>query len=191
LVAILEELLPSSLIEQVKKRIWLEIVKEILTQYELIVDSYEQLRERPGDNKEQEKYSDGKKSHHTKTQMIILPDGKDIVDIVAGGTKKRYNYIPRKSQSLWATTKFKGDKAYQGEDLITTPIKKQRNRELRANKIAKIKHFRLNFVEHRIRSVKMFRVVQDRFLKSKEIERKWLWQFWISQVRIGSLILPT
>jgi len=74
--------LPSSLIEQVKKESDSEIVKEILTQYELIVDSYEQLRERPGDNKEQEKYSDGKKSHHTfKTQMIILPDGKDIVDM--------------------------------------------------------------------------------------------------------------
>jgi len=72
-------------LNRLKKESDSEIVKEILTQYELIVDSYEQLRERPGDNKEQEKYSDGKKSHHTfKTQMIILPDGKDIVDIVAG-----------------------------------------------------------------------------------------------------------
>jgi len=43
---LLEELLPSSLIEQVKKESD-SIVKEILTQYELIVDSYEQLRERP------------------------------------------------------------------------------------------------------------------------------------------------
>jgi len=44
--------------------------------------------------------------------MIILPDGKDIVDIVAGepGPKKRYNYIPRKSQSLWAKKKFKETK---------------------------------------------------------------------------------
>jgi len=56
---------------------------------------------------------------------------------------KRYNYIPRKSQSLWATTKFKErDKAYQGEDLITTPIKKQRNRELTSEQNRKIKHFR-------------------------------------------------
>jgi len=46
---LLEELLPSSLLEQVKKRT--EIVKEILTEQELIVDSYEQVRERPGDNK--------------------------------------------------------------------------------------------------------------------------------------------
>ncbi|MCC5668266.1 transposase family protein [Nostoc sp. CHAB 5784] len=54
---ILRELLPSSLIEQVKKNESdLMVVKEILTDYELIVDSYEQVRERPGDNKEQEKY---------------------------------------------------------------------------------------------------------------------------------------
>jgi hypothetical protein len=51
---ILRELLPASLIEQVKKNESdYEIVKEVLTDYELIVDSYEQVRERPGDNKEQ------------------------------------------------------------------------------------------------------------------------------------------
>lgn len=32
------------------------VVKEILTDYELIVDIYQQVRERPVDNKEQEKY---------------------------------------------------------------------------------------------------------------------------------------
>lgn len=70
---ILKELLPSSLIEQVKKNESdYEIVKEILTEYELIVDSYEQVRERPGDNKEQEKYYSGKSSKHTfKSQIII------------------------------------------------------------------------------------------------------------------------
>jgi len=43
-----------------KKESDYEIVKEILTEQELIVDSYEQVRERPGDNKEQEKYYSGK-----------------------------------------------------------------------------------------------------------------------------------
>lgn len=38
-------------------------------EYELTVDSYEQVRERPGDNEEQEKYYSGKESDHTfKTQ---------------------------------------------------------------------------------------------------------------------------
>jgi len=46
---------------------------------------YEQVRERPGDHEEQEKYFSGKKSNHTfKSQMIVMPDGKDIVDVVAG-----------------------------------------------------------------------------------------------------------
>ncbi|MCC5632131.1 transposase [Nostoc sphaeroides CHAB 2801] len=88
---ILRELLPCSLIEQVKKNESdLMVVQEILTDYELIVDSYEQVRERPGDNEEQEKYFSGKKSNHTfKSQIIIMPDGRDIVDVVAGepGTK--------------------------------------------------------------------------------------------------------
>jgi len=50
-------------LNRLKKESDSEIVKEILT-VELIVDSYEQLRERPGDNKEQESIL-GKKSHHT------------------------------------------------------------------------------------------------------------------------------
>jgi len=42
--------LPSSLLEQVKKKASdYEIVREILTEYELIVDSAEQPRERPGE----------------------------------------------------------------------------------------------------------------------------------------------
>jgi len=79
---LLRELLPSSLLEQVKKNdLDYEVVKEILTEYELTVDSYEQVRSRPGDNDEQEKYYSGKKSNHTfKTQMIILPDGRDIAE---------------------------------------------------------------------------------------------------------------
>ncbi len=56
-----------------------------LTKYELAIDSYEQVRERTVDNDEPEKYSFGKKNNHTfKSQMIILPNGRDIVDIVAG-----------------------------------------------------------------------------------------------------------
>ncbi|WP_242054335.1 transposase family protein [Nostoc sp. FACHB-888] len=69
------------MLEQVKKNASdYEVVKEILTEYELIVDSYEQVRERPGDHDEQKKYFSGKKSNHTfKTQMIILPDASNIV----------------------------------------------------------------------------------------------------------------
>ncbi|PNK01271.1 DDE transposase family protein, partial [Cylindrospermopsis raciborskii S07] len=44
------ELLPPSLLEQVKKNSSdYEVVKEILTEFELIVDSYEQPIDRPGE----------------------------------------------------------------------------------------------------------------------------------------------
>lgn len=63
---ILQELLPSSLLEQVKKNASdYEIVQEILTDYELIVDSSEQPRERPGKYKEQEIYYSAKKKTYT------------------------------------------------------------------------------------------------------------------------------
>jgi hypothetical protein len=45
---ILRELLPASLLEQVKKNDWdWEWVKEMLGEWELVVDSSEQARERP------------------------------------------------------------------------------------------------------------------------------------------------
>ncbi|MEG4459115.1 transposase family protein [Microcoleus sp. N9_A1] len=82
---ILQKLLPSSLLEQVKKNASdYEIVQEILTDYELIVDSEEQPRERPSEYEEQKKITLQKKNHTFKNQIIVLPDGQDIVDIIAG-----------------------------------------------------------------------------------------------------------
>jgi len=194
---ILRELLPSSLIEQVKKNESdYEVVKELLTEKELIVDSYEQFRERPRDNKEQKKYYSGKKTNHTfKTQMIILPYCRDIVDVVAGepgpksditlGSENRERFAPKQ--------KFKGDLAYQGEDLIETPIKKPRNRELTAEQKIENKKFSSSriFVEHRIRSVKIFRVAQDRFrLNPNKYEQVIMTICGLVRFRIGALILP-
>lgn len=70
---------------------------------------YEQVRERPGDNKEQEKYYSGKKCNHTlKYQMIILPNGNDIVDVVAGepGPKSDITTHPRISFTLSSKSKI-------------------------------------------------------------------------------------
>ena len=56
-----------------------------MTEYELIVDSSEQPQERPGEYKLQQNYYSGKKKNHTfKNQIIVLPEGKDIVDVIAG-----------------------------------------------------------------------------------------------------------
>ncbi len=195
---LLRESLPSSLFEQVKKNdLDYEVVKEILTEYELTVDSYEQARERPGDNKEQSKYYSGKKSNHTfKSQMIILPSGKDIVDVVAGvpGPKSDITLFRENRDSFDPKQKFQGDLAYIGEDLIKTPIKKPKNRELTTEQKDENKQFSSKrvFVEHRIRSVKIFRVVQERFrLKPTKYEQVILTICGLVRLRIGALILPT
>lgn len=194
---LLRELLPSSLIEQVKKKDSdHEVVKEILTEYELTVDSYEQVRERPVDDDEQQKYYSGNQSNHTfKNQIIILPDGRDIVDVVAGepGPKSDITLFRENRDQFAPKQRFKGDLAYKGEDLIDTPIKRPRNRELTIEQKEENKDFSSQriFVEHRIRSVKIFRVVQDRFrLVSKKYEQVIMTICGLVRLRIGALILP-
>lgn len=194
---ILKELLPSSLIEQVKKNESdYEIVKEILTEYELIVDSYEQVRERPGDNKEQEKYYSGKSSKHTfKSQIIILPDASDIVDVIAGepGPKSDITLFRENRDIFDPQQKFKGDLGYQGEELIATPIKTPRNSQLTREQKKENQEFSAKriFVEHRIRSVKIFRVVQERFrLNPQKYDQVILTICGLVRFRIGALILP-
>lgn len=194
---ILKELLPSSLIEQVKKtESDYEIVKEILTEYELIVDSYEQARERPGDNKEQKQYYSGKSGKHTfKSQIIILPDASDIVDVIAGepGPKSDITLFRENRDIFDPQQKFKGDLGYQGEELIATPIKTPRNGQLTRDQKKENQEFSAKriLVEHRIRSVKIFRVVQERFrLNPQKYNRVILTICGLVRFRIGALILP-
>jgi hypothetical protein len=89
--------------------------------------------------------------------------------------------------------KFKGDLGDQGEDVITTPIKKPRKRELTTEQKSQNKQFSAKriFVEQRIRSVKIFRVVQERFrLNPKKYEQVILTICGIVRFRIWALILP-
>jgi len=105
------ELLPASLLEQVKKKSGdFEWVLEILTQYSLTVDSTEQPIERPSDREEQEKFSQSRKI--MKNQFIVLPKGEDIVDVKVGdpGPTSDINQF-RKSDQICSLQKFKGDKA--------------------------------------------------------------------------------
>ena len=51
----------------------------------MLVDSFEQARQRPEDNEEQKKYFSEKKKQHTfKNQVIGFPKGEEIVDILVG-----------------------------------------------------------------------------------------------------------
>ena len=56
--------------------------------------------------------------------MIILPEGQDIVDVVAGepGAKSDITIFREYRSQFDPKQRFKGDKAYVGEALITTPI---------------------------------------------------------------------
>ncbi|MBG1262728.1 transposase family protein [Nostoc sp. BAE] len=63
----------------------LEIVQEILTKFQLLVDSAEQPINRPSQPEEQKKYYSGNKKQHTrKNQFVGLPEAQDIVNVEVG-----------------------------------------------------------------------------------------------------------
>jgi hypothetical protein len=172
-----------------------EIVKEILTEYELIIDSYEQGIERPKKYEKQKEYYSGKKKNQTrKSQVIVLPLGKDIVDVEAGepGKKSDINFFRETQQKFAPKQKFTGDKAYVGEPAIKTPKKKPKNQELSSEE--KLKNQELSseriFVEHIIRLLKIFRVAQERFRLNPEKYTQIIMTICgLVRLRIGALIL--
>lgn len=165
-----------------------------MTEFELIVDSYEQPIERPSEYEEQKKYYSGKKVNHTKkNQLIVLPNGKDIVDIVSDkpGPKSDISIFNESQKGFDPRQKFHGDKAYQGGKFIKTPKKKPKNKELTIEEIQKNKELASEriFVEHLIRLVKVFRVVQERFrLKSSKYEQIIMTICGLVRFRIGTFI---
>ncbi|MEG4010000.1 transposase family protein [Microcoleus sp. Pol11C1] len=160
------------------------------------MDTYEQARERPGTRDKQEKYFSGKKSNHTfKSLIIIMPYGRGIVDVVAGEPgHKSYITLFREYRSKFDYQQiFKRDKAYVGENLITTPIEKARKRELTTEQKEPNKAFsaRRLFVEHRIKTVNTFLVFQKTFrLNFQKYELVMLTTFGRVMLRIALLILP-
>jgi hypothetical protein len=193
---IIIEVLPASLLEQVKKsESDTEFILEILAQLQLIVDSCEQVRERPSDYQSQKKFYSGKKKTHTmKNQVIVLPNSKDIVDVVAGepGPKSDINIFRECKNKFEPNQKFSGDKAYQGEPQITTPQKKpkgvnltlaeqENNKQLSKTRVK---------VEHIIRLVKTFKVAGERFrLDCQNYEQVILAICGLVRLRINALIL--
>lgn len=172
-----------------------EIVKEILTEYELIVDSCEQPRERPREYQEQKKYYSGKKKNHTlKNQLIVLPNGRDIVDVVAGspGPKSDINLFREQYKGFDPRQRFNGDKGYVGEPSIKTPHKKPKKQELTAEQKQENKEFSSEriFVEHIIRLMKIFKIAQERFrLNPRKYEQIILTICGLVRLRIGTLVL--
>lgn len=195
---ILRELLPASLLEQVKKneKDW-DWVKQMLEEWELVVDSSEQVRERPKTYQEQKKFYSGKKKSHTlKNQLIVLPNGAEIVDVTVGkpGPSSDINLFRARQSEFAANQKFKGDKGYRGERQIETPHKKQKKQELTPEQKEENQQLSAQriVVEHVIRLVKIFRVAQERFrLRPQNYELVILTVCGLVRLRVGALILPT
>jgi hypothetical protein len=195
---ILRELLPASLLEQVKKneKDW-EWVKQMLEQWELVIDSSEQVRERPKTYQEQKKFYSGKKKSHTlKNQLIVLPNGAEIVDVTVGkpGPSSDINLFRARQSEFAANQKFKGDKGYMGERQIETPHKKQKKQELTPEQKEENQQLSAQriVVEHVIRLVKIFRVAQERFrLRPQNYELVILTVCGLVRLRVGALILQT
>ena len=166
--------LPASLLEQVKNyQKTEEDVQEELREYELIVDSEEQARERPSDYQTQKKYYSGKQKNHTfKNQFIVLPSGKDIVDVVVGrpGPVSDINLCRERLGLFHPEQRLIGDKAYVGAAQIKTPHKKPKKKEITESQKAENKALSSEriFVEHLIRVVKIFKVAQERFRLTRE-----------------------
>jgi Helix-turn-helix of DDE superfamily endonuclease/DDE superfamily endonuclease len=129
-VEILSELLPSSLIEQFKKKdSEKEWIEEVLTEMELIVDSYQQPIQRPSDRQEEPKYYSIYKAGHTrKNQVTVTPNGGEIVDGVIGypGPANDLRIWQSRTHKFSPEQRFQGETAYIGEPAISTPQKKPR-----------------------------------------------------------------
>lgn len=158
------------------------------------MDSYEQPIERPGEYEKQKKYYSGKKANHTrKSQLIVLPNGKDIIDVVAGepGPKSDISIFSESQKGFDVKQKFHGEKAYQGGKSIKTPKKKPRNKELILTEKTKNKELASEriVVEHFIRLIKIFRVAQERFrLNSRKYEQIIMTICGLVRFRLGSFV---
>lgn len=167
---LLRGLLPASLIEEKESNNSdFAIVQEWLSGFELIVDSLEQARERPEDNEEQRSYYSGKKKQHTyKSQIVTLPEGEDIVDVIAGekGPTSDISLFRTQESKFAPGQGFAGDKGYIGAENVQTPHKKPRGGDLTEQQKIENKDFsssRRIFVEHVIRLLRIFRVTKERF----------------------------
>lgn len=139
------------------------------------------------------KYYSGKKKTHTyKNQIICLPQGKDIIHVIAeeAGRISDINIFRNSLKDFAQNQTFIGDKAYVGESQIITPKKKPKNGELtEEEKINnREKSSQRIFVEHLIRIIKIFSVMRERFrLNKSRYESIVLTVCGLVRLRIGSL----
>jgi hypothetical protein len=134
----------------------------------LLVDTWEQPIPRPQDQQTQEEYYSGKKKEHTrKNQLLTLPKGLDLVDVVIGepGPRSDSKLLEQTQSELPENLSFLGDRAYVGRQNTTTPYKKPPKGALTAEQKAfnrQVSQKRV-FLEHAVRVIKIFRVAKEEF----------------------------
>jgi DDE superfamily endonuclease/Helix-turn-helix of DDE superfamily endonuclease len=172
--------LPASLLEQWQQdcpsleRAELEQWLVELPEGGLLVDTWEQPIPHPSDDTVQEEYYSGKQKTHTrKNQVITLPQGIDLVDVVIGekGPRSDSKLLEQTQQELPEDLSLIGDKAYVSCRNTTTPHKKPPKGELTQQQKAFNRQVsqRRVFVEHVIRVIKIFRVAKEEFRMRAEM----------------------
>lgn len=111
----MQTFLPESLFAQLEDQEsdW-AVAQEILEQYELLIDSSEQERERSTDNQEQKKHYSGYKKPSFKNMFIVLPKSDDIVDVALGdpGPKSDISQFREARDKFSQKQQFRGDLGY-------------------------------------------------------------------------------
>lgn len=189
--------LPASLLAQVEddtcESAW---VNSWFSHMELLVDSSEQARTRPPTAEEQRRYYSGKQKQHTyKNQFIVLPDGRDIVDVIVGepGPQADVNLLRAQQPKFEAGQGFGGDKAYVGAPCTRTPHKKPRNASVPKAQRQANRAFakRRIVIEHLIRIVKIFQIATQRFRgHQRTYQQIMLAVCGLVRLRLGALVLP-
>ncbi|WP_413038918.1 transposase family protein [Roseofilum sp. Guam] len=126
--------------------------------------------------------------------MITTAKGTEIIDIKVSLKKviSDLNLWREQEVRLGKNQRYRGDKAYQGEERIETPRKKPKGKALKEEEKEENRRKAREriFVEHLIRELKKFRIVGERFRPwRKSYERIIRVVCGLVRFRIGALVL--
>ena len=127
--------------------------------------------------------------------FIVLPKGKDLVDVSLGdpGPKSDISQFREAQDKFSQQQRFRGDLGYEGEPNVVTPHKRPKKQRLTPQKQEENTAFAQKrvYVEHVIRGVKIFRIAQQRFrLRANKYTRVMQVICGLVRFRIGALVLP-
>jgi hypothetical protein len=193
----LRQALPASLYEELGNcaEAW-SVVQAMLEEWELIVDSTEQPRQRPEDSDLQKQHYSGKKKQPTyKNQVIGFPDSSDIVDVPVAppGPSADVTLFRQQQQQFSDDQTFAGDKAYQGAPRTRTPHKKPKGRALSEAQVEANRIFAGEriVIEHLMRRLKIFRVAKESVrLRKDTYAEVILVVCGLVRLRLGAIELP-